>query len=76
LTEKLYNYAIYDHPTDHPDNWVVRRWEIGKGNVKPDMEAHLFFSIESARNYIQEACPGATLIDSTDPDPHIAEVWM
>jgi hypothetical protein len=72
----LRQYVIYDHPKDLPDYWVVRGWNIYDGVVQPDRAALLFNTAENARTWIQQECPGATLIASNDPDPHIYEVWM
>lgn len=68
-------YAIYDHPTDHPNHWVVRRWEYHHGHDQPDAEPILCSSIEEARQHIQKLCPDAQLFNSNHPDPHLAEVW-
>lgn len=70
-------YAIYDHPKDFPNHWVVRGWEVIDGMLKPqpDAEPILCKSIEEARNHIRNLVPYALLITIDDPDPHLVEVW-
>ncbi len=35
-------YTIYDHPTDYPEHFVVRRAVINnEGNIIPDEKLHL-----------------------------------
>lgn len=29
-------YTVYDHPTDYPDSFVVRRWRVIEGKEIPD----------------------------------------
>lgn len=40
--EYLSMYTLYDHPSDFPDFYVVRRWQIGPNKeVIPDEEIFL-----------------------------------
>ena len=67
-------YVIYDHPSDHPDKIVVRRWEMGGGGCAKPCEGTLFESIQDARAAMPR---GLTRIErSEQDDPAIAEVWM
>ena len=70
-------YAIYDHPTDYPNHWVVRGWEVidGLKEPQPDAEPILCEDVEEARNHVRKLLPYALLIDTKDPDPHLFEVW-
>jgi hypothetical protein len=74
--EVLRQFAIYDHPTDYPDHWIVRTWYVTDNGIKPDPSAVLCRSVERARHHIQKERPGAILIDANDPDPNLYEVWM
>ena len=72
LATNIRLYAIYDHPTDYPDNWVVRELDVGAGTVGFG-EAQLADSLEEARGLLPA---GAELAQEGDPtDPNIAEVW-
>jgi hypothetical protein len=76
MTEyKLEFWTIYDHPTDYPENFVVRRSVVeGPSGLKPDKEVKLASTLEEARELIP---PGYHRFDRdpTDP-PVIVECWM
>lgn len=66
-------YAIYDHPRDYPDHFVVREWLIFPGHTQPG-DAWLAETIEEARTVLPS---GTTQISGPDPkDPILIEVWM
>jgi hypothetical protein len=67
-------YAIYDHPADHRDGFVVREWLIDTQGAVRAGQAWTAPTLEHARELIPA---GATLLprDATD-DATIAEVWM
>jgi hypothetical protein len=64
-------WTIYDHPTDYPDHFVARRFELDK----PTSQILLCETLEP----IRDALAGAGLIcfmrDPSD-DPKIVETWM
>jgi len=70
-------YALYDHPRDYPDKWIVRRWNVVEGSryPQPETEAIVCESRKDARDHVQKLKPGAILITIDDPDPSIYEVW-
>lgn len=63
--------TIHDHPTDHPEHWVVRYHRILREGDQVGV-GYLVESLEQAREHVD----GMALIDANDPDPHIAEVWI
>ena len=62
-------WAIYDHPSDFPDHWVVRRWVSGV----PDAVGRGYLTLDAARASLPEGLENL----GTEPgeDPVIAEVW-
>jgi hypothetical protein len=67
-------HVIYDHPTDYPDYFVVRRQDVVGGAVIPARDCLLFPSLEGARNW----CRHLGLVSMgrmPEDDPKIAEVW-
>lgn len=73
----LPQWVVYDHPTDFPSKWVVRRWTIGPGVMNCDSEVHLFDSLDAARAHVFGVYPGAYRLDrQPDDDPNICEVWL
>lgn len=75
---KIRMYAIYKRPQDYPNSWVLRGWEVRDGIKEPCPDLHpiVCSSRSEARGHIARLSPGATLIDSNDPDPSVEEVWM
>lgn len=71
---KLNLYVIYDHPSDYPDCFVIRRWELDE----PKEIVAFTNKIEVARQLLKDTV-GAGLVNlgkyNTD-DPAIAEVWV
>jgi hypothetical protein len=66
-------FAIYDHPRDFPEHFVVREWLVAKGLVVPMQEYALASTLDEAR---AEIPPGMVLIPRFEnDDPKIVEVW-
>ena len=72
--EALYMWVIYDHPADHPDSYVVRRWRVSSNGPIPDQECRLATSLPEARRYIPNHL--AMLERSDGDDPSIVETWV
>lgn len=73
---KITHYAVYDHPTDYPDEFVVRKWFIDKtGGIVPDEQ--LFLQSKNLGD-IQSKLKDIGLYRMprfSDDDPVIVEVW-
>ena len=68
-------YVIYDHPSDYPDSYPVRRFEwatpkdlIGVGKTLEEARALLPVGLYKM--------PRRFTIDDQPDDPCIAEVWI
>lgn len=75
MMEELVQYVIYERPTDYPDSFVVRRFQIKRGgHITYDVEPHsVSATLSEARATIP---PGQVcLARSEDDDPRIREVW-
>jgi hypothetical protein len=74
MTETILQYAIYDHPRDYPDHFVVREWRITGDQIEPAEDCWLTQSLEDARKLIPSGfyCIGRWRGD----DPVIVEVWI
>jgi hypothetical protein len=71
--QTIRQYAIYEHPRDYPDGYVVREWIITAGRVEMG-EAKQADDLEGARALLPE---GVSRLDTwDDPDETIVEVWM
>lgn len=79
----MIQYTIYDHPTDFPEHYVVRRWHIvpaGGGHpseIIEEGEAYLAETLDEARQAIDEIAPDLIcLTRAEDDDPAIVETWL
>lgn len=75
MTETISQYAIYDHPSDFPNHFVVREWRIiGDRGPEPAEDCWLTKTLEEARAIIPDGfcCIGRLSGD----DPAIVEVWI
>ena len=66
-------YTVYDHPTDYPDNFVVRLFL----NDKPTDAVWMADSLEEAREIIQTLAAGSVCLHRRDmDDAKIVETWL
>lgn len=64
-------WTIYDHPSDEPDSFVIRRWW---GDV-PEPDCALAGTLELARMYAQREGGSVCLKRHAEDDPVIVESW-
>ena len=67
-------HVIYDHPSDFPHHYVVRRHHVAGGRVVADRFAMPFDTLSGARSW----CRALGLVSIgrlAEDDPAIAEVW-
>jgi hypothetical protein len=69
----IIHWVVYEHPTDHPDGYVVRQWHLGAGEAQPG-DATRHATLAEAHGALPE---GVTQISGPDAqDPTIIETWM
>ncbi len=74
LEKALKQYAIYEHPDDHPDGYVLREWLILPAQTLPG-DSHKVATLEEARALL----PAGVSKVSEGPEPgatNLVEVWM
>jgi hypothetical protein len=69
-------FAIYDHPLDYPEGFVVRRWWVIRGNPDPvpDVVPRFAKNIEEARAWIPQGF--VRLERMPGDDLSIFETWI
>jgi hypothetical protein len=70
-------YTVYDHPSDYPDHFVIRKFMIHPGG-KQTVDKELFFKssdIEECRRQMRSMGLHCLSRDPTD-DPVIVETWL
>lgn len=79
MTNAPIQFVIYDHPSDFPENFVVRRWLISGGEdgirIVHD-ETWICSTLAEAREIVATEFPGGYCLGrQADDDPVIVEVW-
>ena len=72
--DQLTIWAIYKHPSDYPDKWVLRGHDIGPGTVDPHPDCVVADSYEE----LIESLPTDLTRLSPHPNdnPVIFETWI
>lgn len=74
-------WVVYDHPRDHPDAYVARRWTAVRGQPlatgdiikSPDLE----WVRRGVRGHLELAGISPVRLDrQTNDEPQILEVWL
>lgn len=74
MTNELTQYAIYEHPEDYPEHYVVRAWHAVDGEPQPDRHCYLAKTLDEARTFVP---PGFVLTQPAECDvPTLKEVWI
>ena len=72
IKRMLHVYVVYDHPSDYPNEYVVRRWL--NDIPMPDLE-YRSTEIHEVRKYL--AMKGLTWLTRVeDDDDKILETWI
>ena len=66
-------FVVYDHPTDYPKHFVVRRWAIVAGGLIPG-ECRLADDLDDARALVPSGMH--RIVRSHHDDPKIVEAWI
>ena len=71
-------WTVYDKPSDFPDEFVARAYEIGRGVVQPTMEHVTGKTLEDVRAAVQRRDPNVSfpLPRQAGDDPAIVETWI
>lgn len=70
-------YVVYEHPTDAPDDFVIRKWECRAQEPKALEVVAQNPSYDVAIAQLHEKVPGlACVLPDKDDDPKVKEVWL
>lgn len=71
-------YTIYDHPSDYPDQYVIKKWDVQKGNTEPVQDPRYVYAgtdLEVCRDQMRNM--GLVLMPREDSDDIvIIESWI
>jgi len=71
MSETLSLWTIYDHPTDYPNNFVARRFDLDR----PTPEHIVANSLDELRQMMMNAGLSC-LTRNPEDEPHIVETWL
>ena len=78
LPDILEVYTIYDHPTDYPQDIVVKKWMVFKNIPEPVQDEKfraLFQELDNARDFLK-AMNLTCIPRSAEDDFKIVESWI
>jgi len=68
-------WTVYDHPTDHPDSFVARRWTIVPGGARPEQVTIVARALAPIRAWL-DATGFHRMPAMPGDDPVILETWF
>jgi hypothetical protein len=75
MTDTLSMWTIYDHPSDYPQGFIARRWEISAGSAKPTDRTMVSPDLEPLRDRLGGM--GLFRLDRAEhDDAKIVETWV
>lgn len=69
-------FVVYDHPSDFPDNIVIRRWDIVDGVATADPERMAVVNTLDDARAILSAMNRMNLGRAPEDEAQILEVWV
>lgn len=74
--DTLAMWTVYDHPTDYPDKFVARRFDIDANGAQPSSSIIIAADLETLRHILIVDMGLSCLTRSPDDDPKIVETWL
>lgn len=72
---ELETFTVYDHPSDFPDEYVVRRFVVTAGRIEPREVFARSRNLAILRR-LMESSGKTCLSRCVDDDPNIVETWV
>jgi hypothetical protein len=69
-------WTIYDHPSDFPDKYVARLFEVDAGGPRPTDNFIAVSDVEELRQMFLEHFALTCISRSPEDDPKIVETWL
>ena len=69
-------WVVYDHPTDYPDKFVARRFDVDRDEPKPSASIIITDDLDKLRDMLQLELGLVKLMRSERDDPKIVETWL
>jgi hypothetical protein len=69
-------WTVYDHPTDYPDSFVARRFDVDGNGAKPSESIIIHSDLNKLRDMLCFELRLTCLARSEGDDPKIIETWL
>jgi len=69
-------WTVYDHPTDYPDKYVARRFDVGRDGPVPSESIIIMDDLGRLRDMLAFEMHLTCLTRSEGDDPKIVETWL
>jgi len=69
-------WAVYDHPSDYPDKFVARRFDVDASGPKPSASVIIMDDLDKLRDVLAFELHLTCLTRNEGDDPVIVETWL
>jgi len=69
-------WTVYDHPTDYPDKYVARRFDVARDGARPTESIIIMDNLDRLRDMLAFEMHLTCLPRSPHDDPKIVETWL
>jgi hypothetical protein len=69
-------WTVYKNPTDYPDKFVARRFDVDAGGAKPSDSIIVAPDLDKLRDVLQFEMGLVKLMRSPGDEPQIMETWL
>ena len=69
-------WTVYDHPTDYPDKFVARRFDVGHDGPKLSASVIIADDLDKLRRVLEFELRLVRITRSPEDDPKIVENWL
>lgn len=76
MSDPLYMWTIYDHPSDYPNCFVARQWKISAGETTQTGSFVVAPTLDMLRHCMLADLHLACIARSPEDDPKIVESWL
>jgi hypothetical protein len=76
MTETLAIWTVYRHPTDYPDKFVARRFDVDGSGPKPSASIIISGDLDALRDILCYELHLTRLMRNEDDEPQIVESWL
>jgi hypothetical protein len=69
-------WTVYKHPSDYPDKFVARRFDVDADGPKPSASIIIMDDLEVLRDVLAFQLHLVCLARNEEDDPVIVETWL